>query len=330
VELFFSAPMDRDEVHANLKAEPRLDDPLSLRWTDDDTRVEMYGPMQPSTQYTLSLPAGTRDRFGRAMVDAFSLSFKAPAGAASPNAAPVMPNAWLISPGPVGTYNAYEHPRALVRTTNVTRLAYTVDALDEAAVVKFHAAPQKSDQIPDGRRVLSGATDLEPENNVPKLSEIDLGGLAPGYYRLRIEAREPSARVPDHLLVVSRTMLAVKESASQVLVWATDLRTGGSAGEHTSALRAARCGGRARDRHYGFLGLTPGRSRGREVAHASHRRSRRRCHAGIGYLERRPGSVDLRAAVHVCIAAGGGARVLRPANLSSGSDRPPEGHRPRR
>jgi len=44
--------------------------------------------------------------------------------------------------------------------------------------------------------------DLQFERNVPGLTAIDLGQLAPGYYRLRIEPAEASARVQDHLLMV--------------------------------------------------------------------------------------------------------------------------------
>ena len=37
---------------------------------------------------------------------------------------------------------------------------------------------------------------------------------------------ETAAHVEDHLIVVTRTMLAVKESSGQMLVWATDLQSG--------------------------------------------------------------------------------------------------------
>src|SRR5207237_1968006 len=83
-----------------------------------------------------------------------------------------------------------------------------------------------AERMPDGRRVTGGALDVQSERNAPFVTSIDLGQLAPGYYRLRIEPNETRARVQDHLVVVTRTMLAVKEANGQVLVWATDLRSG--------------------------------------------------------------------------------------------------------
>ena len=113
----------------------------------------------------------------------------------------------------------------MLRTTNVSHVDYTLDAVDEHAVVGAYDGPFPQ-RPPDGVRVAGGALDLQPERNVPSLTSIDLGELAPGYYRLRVEPAEASARVQDHLLVVTRTMLAVKESGDRMLVWATDLRTG--------------------------------------------------------------------------------------------------------
>ena len=225
VELFFSTPMDRDDLRANIVVEPQLDYSPFPNWSDDDTHVVLYGAFKPSTSVTVSLPAGVHDRFGRPLADGLQLHFTTPLGQVSPNAPPVQPQAWLISPGPVGTYNAYEHPRAVLRTTNVSHFDYSLDALSEQTVLELYggALPQR---MADGRRVAGGALDVRSDRNVPSLTSIDLGELAPGYYRLRIEPAEASARVPDHLVVVTRTLLAVKETAGQMLVWANDIRTG--------------------------------------------------------------------------------------------------------
>ncbi len=225
VELFFSAPMDRDDVRANLAVEPPLDYSPFPNWRDDDTHVVLYASFKPATSYTLSLPAGVRDRFGRPLADGLQLHFTTPAGQVSSNAPPVPPQAWLISPGPIGTYDAYEHPRAVLRTTNVSHFDYALDAVDERVVVGLYSGPIPQ-RVPEGRRVASGSRDLRPERNVPSLTSIDLGQLAPGYYRLHVEPTQTTARVQDHLVVVTRTLLAVKESTDQMLVWATDLHTG--------------------------------------------------------------------------------------------------------
>jgi uncharacterized protein YfaS (alpha-2-macroglobulin family) len=225
VELFFSAPMDRDDVLANLTIAPELDYSAYVSWSDDDTHATIYGAFKPTTAYALSLPDLTHDRFGRPLDNSLDLHFQMPANQASKNAPPVAPQAWLISPGLIGTYNAYEHPHALLRTTNVSRFVYSLDALDESVVLGL-VRPPIADRLPDGRRVTGGTLGVNSERNTPFITSIDLGQLASGYYRLRIEPKETNARVQDHLVVVTRTMLAVKEASGQVLVWATDLRTG--------------------------------------------------------------------------------------------------------
>src|SRR6266851_2545971 len=214
IELYFSAPMDRDDLRANIVVEPQLNYSPFPSWSDDDTHVVLYGMFTPSTSYTVSSPAGVHDRFGRPLAEGLQLHFTTPTGELSPNAPLAPAQAWMISPGPVGTYNAYEHPRALLRTTNVSHFDYSLDALDEQAVVALYGGPS-AQRMADGRRVASGAMDLQPERNMPSLSTIDLGQLAPGYYRLRIEPAEATARVADHLVVVTRTMLAVKDTAGQ-------------------------------------------------------------------------------------------------------------------
>jgi hypothetical protein len=168
VELFFSAPMDRDDVRARITVEPELDHSPFPQWSEDDTHATIYGRFQPETQYTVSLPVDTRDRFGRAMPTAFTLSFRTPASQTSPSAPPVAPQAWLVSPGLVGTFDAYEHPKALLRTTNVSHFDFSVDALEESSFSHFAGTLPTPREIPDGQRVLSGDMDVQFERNVPE------------------------------------------------------------------------------------------------------------------------------------------------------------------
>jgi hypothetical protein len=83
-ELFFSAPMDRDDVRARLQLDPPPDYPPYLNWTDYDTHVTLSGSMKRSTRYTLVLPAGVQDRFGRRTTDEFRMEFQTPAATPRP------------------------------------------------------------------------------------------------------------------------------------------------------------------------------------------------------------------------------------------------------
>ena len=225
VELDFSAPMDPDDVRANLRISPELDSDPFPQWSKDFTQAALYGPFKPSTHYTLTLAAGTHDRFGRTLAQPFTLTFDAPAGQTSPSAPPVPPQAWLVSPGAVGTFDAYQHPRALLRTTNVGHFDWRVDAVDERALLPFYSGQLPPEQLalPDAAPILQGGVDVQYERNQPTQSTIDLGSLVPGVYRMRIDA---PTKVADHVLVVTRSLLAMKQSGSQVLVWARDLQSG--------------------------------------------------------------------------------------------------------
>jgi len=222
VELYFSSPMDQNDVRAKLEIEPKLDYAPYLSWQADGLRVTLgAGQLKGSTTYTVRLPAGVLDQFGRPLAEAFQVSFTTGVTAA---AQPTRPFIYLVSPGPLGTYDAYEQPRALVRSLNVSGLSYRLEAVDEPAVIAS-LNDRYGNTPPSGRLVRQGTVDVDAPPNTLALTSIDLGALSPGYYRLRVDARE-LVSAQDRIVIVTRTALTVKESAKQVLAWAMDLRTG--------------------------------------------------------------------------------------------------------
>src|SRR6266540_2726429 len=131
VELYFSSPMDQNDVRAKLEIEPKLDYAPYLSWQADGLRVTLgAGQLKGSTTYTVRLPAGVLDQFGRPLAEAFQVSLTTGVTAA---AQPTRPFIYLVSPGPLGTYDAYEQPRALVRSLNVSGLSYRLEAVEEPA-----------------------------------------------------------------------------------------------------------------------------------------------------------------------------------------------------
>src|SRR5207302_8213628 len=114
---------------------PDLDYSPYLNWTAD-AHVVAYGSFKPKTSYTVSLPAGTRDQFGRGLVTPLQLEFTMPESVNSPTAPAVTPSAWIIGPGRFGTYNAYSESHTLVTTTNVSHLDFTVERLAETVALE--------------------------------------------------------------------------------------------------------------------------------------------------------------------------------------------------
>jgi alpha-2-macroglobulin len=230
VKITFSSPMDHTQVIEKLTIEPDLSFPPALSWSSDDRTLSLNGPFAPSASYRLSLPAGLRDRFGRATTEPFNFAFSTPKPIPTPQA-------WLVSPGRVGTYDAYGTPRAMVRTANVSRLTFTLETLSAEQFLAAISSP--GPRTPGGTLDVSSplrrwSVDVEPaEPNVFSLTRADLLGddgqpLPPGYYRLDVRARENTQpAVQEASFAVTRTALTVKHSASgQVLAWAMDLRSG--------------------------------------------------------------------------------------------------------
>jgi alpha-2-macroglobulin len=223
VELTFSSPMNRDELRTKLKFEPELDYIPAWRWSDDGTRLTISGFLKPSTDYTVSLPAGVLDSFGRATAEAFELQFRS---AATPNGQSPRPYVHVVAPLPMGSFDAYEHPRFLVQSLNVGHVKFTVDSLDQAELVRALSIRASGASGPSGQRLREGTLDIEHEQDALMTSTLDLGALPPGYYALRVEQNEANLHSQVAMFEVTRTALTVKESQNQVMAWAVDLRSG--------------------------------------------------------------------------------------------------------
>ncbi|MCL4368486.1 MAG: Ig-like domain-containing protein, partial [Actinobacteria bacterium] len=223
IQIQFSNPMDEASVEKNLTITPKPPQQTPVGWQDSDTRANVFGGLQPSTNYTLTIGADAADRYGQKLSAPLRLTF---------TTAPLPPRMDPLIPGFVGSFNAAGTPTLFIDHVNITRLDLALYRLDQATFTRiswdFNARKNfKPDQASLVRRW--SEQPAAAARNTEALTPVILSAasdkkLAAGYYYLRLQT--PEVPSTDRLLVVSRLGLTMKRAQDQVLVWATDLTSG--------------------------------------------------------------------------------------------------------
>jgi len=253
IALLRTNPADKDE---NVPVEDRLD--ISFQGIVDEeslggasitilpTPTEVYSyfnsydggwtvswPRQPETTYTVTLSSQIADVFGNTISPA-TIHFKT---------AIRNPFAHLNVPNEVGTYNAYNATSIAVSYRNISRLDFTLSRVSEADVEKMLGGDgwDMRNRFRPGTDALlrKWSVPVTPERNSNALLKVPLaedgGPLPAGLYWIELRAPEVTydeanngkgQSVPRHLLLVSPLNLILKRTATELLVWATDLRSG--------------------------------------------------------------------------------------------------------
>jgi hypothetical protein len=226
VEIHFAHPMDEESVEDAIVVTPPLqeEDQYYTYWDQSSVNLTYYFPLDNSTAYTVTVPAGVKDRYGQTLAQAFVLSF---------TTKPREPGLYIVKPWGIATLNAYGEQQVTVRSWNIPRLdfsLYTLDAqtlmglsMDYSRYENFH--PPASSLVRSWSQDAPSSELNENVLNTANLTTADGGRLAPGYYFLTVSPRSSGQR-DKMLLVVTRTHLLVKRSETQVMAWAVDLASG--------------------------------------------------------------------------------------------------------
>ncbi len=202
-------------------------------------RYVISWPMQPQTGYTVTLSGEIADIFGNTLGKDEVIGFR------TGNRKPF---AHLNVPNEVGTYNAYADTEIAVSYRNVSELnfeLYTVSEADAQRLLGPQGWEVRREYSPKADALLREWTvPVSPQPNTNVLTKYPLGdpktgdALPSGMYWLELRAPEVkyvsgdngipqgSQEVPRHLLIVSPFNLIAKKTASEILVWNTDLRSG--------------------------------------------------------------------------------------------------------
>lgn len=236
VRLIFATPMDADSLRAGLRIEPSVADPsISV----DETEVRLLPELQASTTYTITIAAATRDRSGEPLGAETTVQLRTTAAAPALRV-PAAAQRPLISVPVNQTTIEFER-------TNLDTLNLEIYKLDAPTLLRaLNLTKDEWDSFnPErygqslGRRWqlnLPGIAN-QPTRTPINVALVEGQPLDPGAYYLR--ATSPQGPRSDLLLLVTSVNLILRQSDSQILVWATDASSGAPLADLPLALYAA-------------------------------------------------------------------------------------------
>jgi len=228
MEVEFSSPMDSDTLMPNLTILPTTT-AVYTYWDNYDTKLYLSFNPEPSTAYTVTFGADLAGRYGHKLGEPYIVHFTTKA---------LPPQVYLQSPDRVGTYNAYTTTMTYVAYCNVTRLDFSLYRMDQTTFRRLNGEnswdvweffkPNERDLVRRWSKEVSAPLNKTRITGTVVESE-EGAGLAPGLYYLEVTAPEVAERKekPSRVvMVVSRLNLTLKQSQTEALVWATDLKSG--------------------------------------------------------------------------------------------------------
>ena len=229
MEVYFSCPLDESTLAGAVTVLP---EPTSVYtyYSPWESRLWISWDRQPRTAYTVTFASTIGDPYGNTLGQEVAVHFRT---------GDYQPSAYLDVLGEMGTYNAYTETRITATYRNVSRLDFKLYRLDEQTFVsltgeeswKFRERFSPSEKML--LREWSEETDAAPNESgrlITALTDEEGQPLSPGLYYLVMRAAEITYdrynRPPDALLILSRHNLILKSTASEALLWATDLKSG--------------------------------------------------------------------------------------------------------
>jgi uncharacterized protein YfaS (alpha-2-macroglobulin family) len=228
VRITFASPMQREGFLDHLSIRPEVT-PVYTYWSDYDTEVRVYFQREPATSYTVSLDAGTPDKYGASLGQTALVRF---------TTGDLEPYAALNTGGRLGTFSAYTDTVVYATYRNVSRLDVSLYRLGVPMFMRLNSdwstwdryAPDEDDLVRRWSRTVSA-----PRNEA-RLVRLDLVedegySLPPGLYYLQLSAPEVEQKERDYtpsryMFVKSRLNLTLKQTRTEALVWASDLASG--------------------------------------------------------------------------------------------------------
>ncbi len=229
VRLVFASPMQREGFMDHLSISPKVTTVYTY-WSTYDTEVRLYFEREPATSYTLSLGAQTPDKYGAELGETVTLRF---------TTGDLSPHVSLSTMGRLSTFGTYTETVIYAAYRNVSRLDVTLYQLNPTRFISLNTDWSAWDNYrpSEGDLVRRWSKSLTAPRNETRITGLHLTSatrdpLPPGLYYIEITAPEVE-KPPDYqpsrsMFVKSGVNLTLKQTRSEVLIWATDLQTGES------------------------------------------------------------------------------------------------------
>jgi len=242
LEIAFSSPMDPESINGNFTIHPPVSaTEVFTYWWSSNTKLEISFPIGPNTDYAVALSGDIRGRYGQKLDQGATIRWRTRARD---------PLVYLHAPYHVGTYSAYTETLVYVTVRNVNQVNFALYRMPRDDFLRTNSEDWWNDwdnyRGDEENLVRRWTLDVEPALNQRRVYGTNLAGevgeqgqalsLPPGIYYLEAwadaDAVYPEAQpslpgeAEKRILLVSRHNLSLKTSATEALVWATDLRSG--------------------------------------------------------------------------------------------------------
>lgn len=214
--LYFGAPpkIPKDaDLSELLVLSPRNE---SFGAVADGTTISIYGGFAPGQTYTLTLPAALADQWGQTLGQDVQFTFR------EPDAQPSLE---------FGSYSQElftrpADPVLSARAVNIEAIFISRGALTLDDFLRLDSDYNfRETFVPSDNETWTLRPNLPRNLNKPVEFSLSDGPLAPGLYMIQIDSPDVPFRYKNRRLLVSSDInVTVKASATEVLVWAVDLR----------------------------------------------------------------------------------------------------------
>lgn len=229
VSIDFTSPIEKEEILKHISIRPEFEEEPELYLSNRGRHAELVYSFEPSTEYTFIFEGPYTDAAGNRSESGFRTKFKT---------APKNPYLTVLTSGRTGFFMEGLDPVYPIRTTNIDSVDLEFCRVSESEYFATSSsyswadfscsAPFKETVLINGKLNQSHFTEL----NLQELFDVK---FKEGIYFVRMSS-------PDYLdyrgnrrrfhypFFISDTALALKRSNQDLLVWATDLKTGDPVG----------------------------------------------------------------------------------------------------
>ena len=131
LEIEFSSPMDPDSITDNFTISPPVSETaVYTYWWDSDTQLEISFPIQPSSDYEVTISGDVRGRYGHPLGESTTVHWHTRA---------YDPMVYLHNVGQVVTFNAYTETLAFITVRNVGQVEFDLYRMPAAEQLLWHS-----------------------------------------------------------------------------------------------------------------------------------------------------------------------------------------------
>lgn len=216
IRITFTAPVAKyteAELARLVTVSPRVPE---VTFSQQETEVTVYGRFTPGQTYTLTFSANLKDQWGQTLGTDYVFTFT------EPDAAPSLS---------VGGYQSVlfttpDDPNLSVQAVNLNQLIVSRGAMLLEDFLRTETDYNfRENYSPESLKTWTVRPELARNNNQPVAINLSEGPLATGFYYVKVDA--PELEYHTNLaktLIVSNLNVTLKASATEVLLWAVDLR----------------------------------------------------------------------------------------------------------